>query len=183
MWRHTFCLWCHQQNFITWIKLYCRFGHVTQSTITQSISVTEVFATSISKGFDQKNNLFWSVVLIQVQWFGTATKYGLEILHQSSKRVEAKSQKVLGLTPTFVEVTEEKHVVGAFLLPPTFLNRANPNLCGLFRGSFWDGGSGPRLLPSPPLSPSCLKPVRIMLETWHLACKYRSICTFRKYTT
>ena len=24
------CPWCHQQNFIPWIKLYCKRGHVTK---------------------------------------------------------------------------------------------------------------------------------------------------------
>ena len=29
-WRHISCPCCHQQNFITWLKLYCRCGHVTK---------------------------------------------------------------------------------------------------------------------------------------------------------
>ena len=51
----------------------------------------------------------------------------------------------------------------------------NPNLSGLFRGSFWGGGEVK--LPHPP----CLKLVRIMLETSNLARKYKSIFSFRKY--
>ena len=34
----------------------------------------------------------------------------LKFLHQGGKRVKTKSQKVLGLIPTFVEVTGEKLV-------------------------------------------------------------------------
>ena len=33
---------------------------------------------------------------VQVQQFGTGTSYKLEILHQCSKRVKIKCQKVLG---------------------------------------------------------------------------------------
>ena len=47
------------------------------------------------KKFDQKNHFFWGVGLVQVQLFGTDTKYELEILHQCGKRVKTKSQKVL----------------------------------------------------------------------------------------
>ena len=62
-----------------------------------------------------------------------------------------------------------------------------PNLGGLFRGSFWGGGGGSKIgggwgvekfAPPPPR----LKLVRIMLETANLARKYKSICSFRKYT-
>ena len=51
-----------------------------------------------------------------------------------------------------------------------------PNLGGLFRGSFWGGRRG---IPSPT---PCLKLVRIMLETSYLACTYTHIYGFRKYT-
>ena len=50
--------------------------------------------------------------MVKVQWFGTGTSYGLEILHQCDKRVKIKSQKVLRAKPTFVEVTGEKLVGG-----------------------------------------------------------------------
>ena len=49
----------------------------------------------------------------------------------------------------------------------------NPNLGGIFKGSFWGGVDG-KITP-------CLKLVRIMLETWNLARKYKSICIFKKY--
>ena len=35
------------------------------------------------------------MLLIEVQEFGTGTRYGLEILHQFGKSVKTKSQKVL----------------------------------------------------------------------------------------
>ena len=42
-----------------------------------------------------------------------------------------------------------------------------------FWGLFW-GGDGGKIT-------TCLKLVRITLETWNLACKYTPICSFRKY--
>ena len=36
------------------------------------------------------------MVLVQIQLFATGTRYKLEILHQSVKRVKNKNQKVLG---------------------------------------------------------------------------------------
>ena len=43
----------------------------------------------------KKKQFFKGVVYVQVQWFRTGTRYGLEILQQCGKRVKAKSQKVL----------------------------------------------------------------------------------------
>ena len=54
----------------------------------------------------------------------------------------------------------------------------NPNLAGLFRSLFWDGGRGVDKITPPPCR---LKVVRIMLETWKLAHKYTLIRSFRKY--
>ena len=45
--------------------------------------------------------------------------YGLDILHQCGKRVKTKSQKVLGLIPTFLEFVGEK-LVGFFFAPPPY---------------------------------------------------------------
>ena len=46
----------------------------------------------------------------------------------------------------------------------------NPNLSGLFSGSFWG-----------PTSP-CLKLIRFMLEASNLARKYTPVCRFKNYT-
>ena len=48
----------------------------------------------------------------------------------------------------------------------------NPNLGGFFRVRFEVGVGGRKL-------PSCLKLVRIMIETSNLACKYTPIFSFR----
>ena len=59
-------------------------------------------------------------------------KYGLELLYTSVvKGLNLKVRKFWGLTPTFIEVPEEKLVGrGAFPLPtppPPILNRVNEN--------------------------------------------------------
>ena len=61
------------------------------------------------------------MVLVEVQYFGTAFRYGLETLHQCGKRVKTKSQKVL---------------------------RANSYVCRSYRGKTGSGGGV--LLASPP---------------------------------
>ena len=58
---------------------------------------------------------------------------------------------------------------------PNDYNNINPNLGGLFRGSFWGREGGLNYL-------YCLRLVRIMLETSNLARKYKPICSFRKYS-
>ena len=30
LWWQNLCPWRHQQTFITWFKLYCRYGHLTK---------------------------------------------------------------------------------------------------------------------------------------------------------
>ena len=67
----------------------------------------EVIITLILQGFDQKNHFSWGFVLIQGQLSGTGTRYGLKFLRQCGKRVKIKNQKVVGLIPTFEEVTGE----------------------------------------------------------------------------
>ena len=39
LWRHNFCPWRHQQNFIRWVKLYCRCDHWScdQSMVTLAL--------------------------------------------------------------------------------------------------------------------------------------------------
>ena len=76
-------------NYIVDVVMWSEFGN-------SSISMREVVIVSTLKGFDQKNRFFSGVVLVQVQWFGTGTRYKFEILHQCGKRFETKSQKVFG---------------------------------------------------------------------------------------
>ena len=60
------------------------------------------------------------MLLIQVQLFGTGTRYGLETLRQYGKRVKTKSQTVLG-TNTYVCRTYRGKIgrVGLFAPPPS----------------------------------------------------------------
>ena len=51
--------------------------------------------------------------------------YGLEILHQCGKKVKTKSQKVLGASFTFVEVSGKNWYMTFF---PAILNRFNKEL-------------------------------------------------------
>ena len=80
LWRQNLCPWFHQKNFVTWLKLYCKCGHVTNS----SISIREVIITSFFEGFDQKT-IFWFklnnlglVLGMTLTFKGSATK-GLKL--------------------------------------------------------------------------------------------------------
>ena len=73
-------------------------------------------------------------------------------------------------------ITDLKQVDRYLYFPIPFLN---PNLGGFFRDLLWGGGSGGD---GGNYSFTCLKLVRIMLETSNLARKYMHICSFRKHT-
>ena len=62
--------------------------------------------------------------LVQVQQFGTVTRYGLQILDQFGKRVKSKSLIFWGGNSYVPEVTEEK-LVGGCLFALPILNRIN----------------------------------------------------------
>ena len=81
----------------------------------------------------------------------------------------------IGVLKNFVNSTGKHSCWCLFLIKALqACNIINPNLGGLFRGLFWEGG-GVKL-------PPYLKLVRITLETSNLARKYTPICSFRKYT-
>ena len=56
----------------------------------------EVVITEMLYGFDQKNQFFWGVVLVEVQYFETGTRYGPDILQLCGKKIKTKSQKCWG---------------------------------------------------------------------------------------
>ena len=82
-----------------------------------SISVRKVIITSILQGFDQKNCFFWGVVLVQVQWYETGTRYELEILHYCIISVKPKIQKVIGAN--FYVCRSYKEKTGREAFPPS----------------------------------------------------------------
>ena len=82
----------HESNYIMYVLMWPKFGN-------SRICIREVIITSVLQGFDQKNRFFWGVILVQVQYFGTGTRYKLEILHQPVKRIKSKSRKVLVANP------------------------------------------------------------------------------------
>ena len=68
------------------------------------------------------------MVLVQVQYFETATRDGLEILHQCGKKVKTKCQTVLGANIYVSRGYRGKTGTWAFLHPLLLcpiLNRAN----------------------------------------------------------
>ena len=82
-------IFLRESNYIVDVAMGPKFGNY-------STSMTEVIKTSFLYRFDQKNNFFWGMTLVQVQPIGTGSSYRHEILYQRGKRVKTKSQKVLG---------------------------------------------------------------------------------------
>ena len=64
------------------------------------------------------------MVLVEVKQLGTGTRYGLEILYQSGKRIKNKSLKFFGANFYVCISYREKTGWGCFL-PPPILNRVN----------------------------------------------------------
>ena len=91
----------HGSKYIADLVMWPKFGN-------SSTSMGECIINPNLWRFDQKKNFFWRVVLVQIQWFETVTKYGLEILYQCFKGLKLKVRKFLGLIRTFVEVTGKK---------------------------------------------------------------------------
>ena len=102
-------------NYIVDLFLWLKFGN-------SSISMREVITTSIH----QKNHFFWGVVLVQIQWSGTGTRFKFDT--NVTKDEKLKIRKFGALIPAFVEVTGEKLVGGRFLpLPPPSWIGLTPN--------------------------------------------------------
>ena len=60
------------------------------------------------------------MVWVQVQKFGTGTRYKLEILHQCGKKVKSKSQKVCGANSYVCRSYREKTGIGGPFCPAPF---------------------------------------------------------------
>ena len=93
-----------------------------------NISVREVIITSILSGFDQKNHFSWGVVLVQIQYFETDTRYDFAILRQCGKRAKTKSQKVLWATSYVCRSYSQKTDMGPPSPSPPILNRVKLQL-------------------------------------------------------
>ena len=78
----------HESSYIVDELMWPNFGK-------SSISWKELIKTSFLSTFDNRNYFFWGVVSVQVQYFGTDTRYELETAQQSGKGAETESQNVL----------------------------------------------------------------------------------------
>ena len=93
-----------------------------QSLVTLAFLWEKLSQPQFYKDLTRKTAFFWRVVLVQVQQFGTDTRYKLEILHQCRKRVKTKSQNVFGANSYVCRSYRGKIAREAFLLSP-ILNR------------------------------------------------------------
>ena len=117
LWRHNFYPWRHQQNFILWLKLYCGCSHVTKGMVELALGnfyKSDCHNLNFIRIWPKKQLFEWC------SWFkfnnlglvlGIASKFYTSL----AKGLKLKSESFWGLILTFVEVTEEKLVGGAFL--------------------------------------------------------------------
>ena len=82
-----------------------------------SISMTEVIITSILYGFDKKNLFLERCSWLKFNNLELGLGVALKFYTSVAKRLKLQIKKVLGLIPTFVEVTGE-NLFGSIFLPP-----------------------------------------------------------------
>ena len=100
----------HKQNFINWVKLCCRVGHVTKVCLLQHFFERSYHNLNFIRIWPGKAPfLRCALGSSSINW--TGTRYGLEIFQQFGKRVKTESFGAC----TCVEVTGKKLLGGGGL--------------------------------------------------------------------
>ena len=89
----------HESNYIINVVMWPKFGN-------SGNFMREVVITSILWGFDQKNHFFEGWSWFEFNNLGLALDMTLKFYTSVEKVLKQKVRKFLGLSPTFVEVTE-----------------------------------------------------------------------------
>ena len=89
----------HESNYIINVVMWPKFGN-------SSDFMREVVITSILWGFHQKNHFFEGWSWFEFNNLGLALDMTLKFYTSVEKVLKQKVRKFLGLSPTFVEVTE-----------------------------------------------------------------------------
>ena len=100
-------------NYIADVVMWLKFGN-------SSIYMREVIITLILWGFNQKNQFFWGVLWLKFSNLRLVLGMTLKFYTSVAKELKLKVIKFWGLIPTYVEVTGEKLVKGAFCSPPPY---------------------------------------------------------------
>ena len=97
-------------NYIVDVVMWSKFGNC-------SISIREVIIISIYKDLTRKTAFFEGWSWFKFKNLGLALGMNLTFYTSVAKGLKLKVRRFWGLVRTFVEVTEEKLVAGAFLPP------------------------------------------------------------------
>ena len=127
LWRHNSCRWHHQQNFITWFKLYCRCGNVPKFG-NSSISMRDVISQpQFYRDLTRKTAFFEGWPRFKFNNLGLALGKNLKCYISVAKGVKLKVRIFWRLIPTFVDVTGEKPVGGRVFCPspPSWIGLRN----------------------------------------------------------
>ena len=104
-------------SYIVDVFMWPKFGNC-------GISTREVITTLIlQKSLTRKTAFFEGWSWFKFNNLGLALGTNLKFYSSTEKGSKLKVSKFLGIISTFVEITGEKLVVGAFLTPPPILNR------------------------------------------------------------
>ena len=109
LWCHSICPWHHQQSFITWLKLYCRCGHVTQVFYEINYHNLPFIRIWPEKPVFLKSG-FW----FKFNNLGLGLGMNLKFCTSVAKTLKVKVRTFWELTVRFVEGTGKKLVLGHF---------------------------------------------------------------------
>ena len=114
---------CHQQNFIRWLKLFCRFGHVTKVWQLKHFYFISIWTEKplLLRGGPGLSSIIWD-------WHQCSKNFYTSV----AKALKLKVREFFRLIPTFIEVTQEKLVGKGELFaptPPYFEYRLNIRQC------------------------------------------------------
>ena len=122
----------------------CDLSLVTSSFLWEKLSWPQFY-----KNLTRETN-FWTVLVVRVQYFGTAARYGLEILRKCGKKIGTKSQKVsVLLTANFYICRSYKEKTGRGpFCPPSWIGKnSSINIsCNTFFSVFSLTNSKPSVL-------------------------------------
>ena len=115
--HHNLCLWCHQYNFIAWLKLYCRFGDVTKVWWLKRLLWEKLPWPQFYKNVTRKTTFFKGWSWFKFNNLGLALGMALKFYTSLAKGLKLKSESFWADSYVFRSYREK--LVGRAFLPPS----------------------------------------------------------------
>ena len=115
------------KKFIAWLRLSCRFGHVTKVWQTYHFIERSYHNLNFIRIWPEKTLFFEGSSWLKVNHLGVALGMAWKSYTSVAKGLKLKVRKCWGLIPTFEEVTRGKLLGGGSLFAPSLRikNRVN----------------------------------------------------------